>query len=51
MLSLEPFVGMNRAHVALENGEIFPRRRGIAGQWQTRADGCGDGATGDKIIV
>lgn len=51
MLSLEPIVGMNRVHVALENGEIFPRRRGIAGQWQMRTDGCGDGVTGNKIIV
>lgn len=24
MLHLEPFISMNRAHVALENGEIFP---------------------------
>ena len=24
LLLVEPFVSMNRAHVALENGEIFP---------------------------
>lgn len=51
MLSLGPFVGMNRVYVALENGEIYRRRRGIAGQWQMRRDGCGDGVTEDKIIV
>ncbi|MHB1269125.1 MAG: hypothetical protein ACYCY2_16225 [Acidithiobacillus ferriphilus] len=29
MLSLEPIVGMNRVHVALENGEIFPAAEGL----------------------
>jgi len=51
MLSLEPFVSMNRAHVALENGEIFPVAERLLDNGKRAQTGAAMARRRGKIIV